>query len=141
MQKIEGSNSLSEATGKDKKTILVVDDEFENRNIFSELLNDLGYKVIDKPDGASALTTIQRGAKIDLVITDERMPNMSGLELIETLRTVVPSLQVILITAHGSIEDYLHSSSLGVSEYIQRPVGKKELGKIIKTALRHNEIQ
>ena len=64
--------------------------------------------------------------------TDERMPDMSGMDLIETLRKEAPSLPVILITAYGSIEHYLRSSSLGVFEYINKPVGKRELGKIVK---------
>jgi len=135
-----GSYCIHAATGKDIKTIMVVDDEPENRKIFSQLLSDLGYEVIDEPDGTSALSKIRQGAKIDLVLTDERMPDMSGLELIEALRHMLPSVPVILITAYGSIEDYLRSSSLGVFEYLNKPVGKKELGKIVKTALHRAEI-
>ena len=140
MRKLEGLDSIGETADKDIKTILVVDDESENRQIFSKLLGDLGYKVIDEPDGTSALSTIRQGAKIDLVLTDERMPDMSGMDLIVTLRKEAPSLPVILITAYGSIEHYLRSSSLGVFEYINKPVGKRELGKIVKTALHDSEI-
>ena len=136
MEKIEGLDRVQVIADKRIPTILVVDDESENRKIIATLLGDLGYNVIAEEDGTSALSRIQQGAKIDLVLTDERMPDMSGLELIETLRTVVPSLPVILITAYGNIENYLRSSSLGVFEYVNRPVGKRELGKIVKTALR-----
>lgn len=140
MKQVEGLDCIGAITIKNIKTILVVDDEPDNRQIFSVLLGDLGYKVIAEPDGASALSTIRRGAKIDLVLTDERMPDMSGVELIEALRKAAPSLPVILITAYGSIENYLRSSSLGVFEYVNKPVGKRELGKIVKTALHDSEI-
>ncbi len=135
MQTIEGRDSLNTITDNHIKTILVVDDESENRQIVSRQLSDLGYNVIDEPNGTSALSKIRQGAKIDLVITDERMPDMNGLELIEALRKAAPSLPVILVTAYGSIENYLRSSSLGVFEYINRPVGKMELRKIVKVAL------
>ncbi len=135
MKKVEGLQRIRMTTKNDLKTILVVDDEPENRQIFSGLLTDLGYKVIDEPDGASALSTIRQGTKVDLVVTDDRMPNMSGLELIETLRKVVPSVPVIMITAYGRIENYLRSLSLGVFEYVNKPVGKREFGMIVKTAL------
>ncbi len=139
MKKIEGLHHVRMKTDKDTKTILVVDDEPENRRIFAELLSDLGYKVLDEPDGASALSTILQGAKIDLVVTDERMPDMSGLDLIETLTEVVPSVPVIMITAYGNIENYLRSVSLGAFEYVNRPVGKRELELIVKTALHDSE--
>jgi CheY-like chemotaxis protein len=140
MNTVEHVDGIRVSTGKDIKTILVVDDESDNRQILSALLGKLGYAVIDEADGTSALSRIRKGAKIDLVLTDERMPDMSGLELIETLRREVPSLPVILITAFGSIQHYLRSSSLGVFEYVNRPVGKRELGMIVKAALQDSEI-
>ncbi len=77
----------------------------------------------------SALSKIREGAKIDLVLTDERMPDISGLELIEMLRHLRPAVPVILITAYGSIENYLRSPSFCVFEYLNKPVGKREQGK------------
>jgi two-component system response regulator HydG len=117
------------------KTILVVDDEPENRRIYSEILSDLGYKVIDEPDGASALSDIRQGGKIDLVITDYKMPGMNGLELAATLRNILPSIPVLMLTAYASIENYLQSLSLGVFEYINKPVGRMELIRIVRMAL------
>jgi CheY-like chemotaxis protein len=138
MHKVKGLDSIPAKTVEDSKTIMIVDDEPENREIFSRMLNSLGYDIITEPSGIAALSMIGQGAKIDLVLTDERMPDMSGLELIEKLRKMVPGVPVILITAYGSIEDYFRSSSLGVFEYVNKPVGKRELGKIIQTAL-HDE--
>ena len=72
------------------RTILIVDDEEENRRIYAEILNDLGYRTIEEPDGESALAAISAGAAVDLVIADYRMPGMNGLQFIESLRSVMP---------------------------------------------------
>ncbi len=117
------------------KTILVVDDEPENRRLYSEILSDLGYRVIDEPDGASALSDIRHGEKIDLVITDFKMPGMNGLELAATLRKMLPAIPILMLTAYTSIEHYVQSLSLGVFEYINKPVGAMELIRIVRMAL------
>jgi len=122
-------------TATEIKTILVVDDEPENRRIYSEILSDVGYRVIDAPDGASALSDIRQGEKIDLVITDYKMPGMNGLELAKTLRNMLPSLPVLMLTAYSTIENYFQSMGLGVFDYINKPVGRLELIRIVRMAL------
>jgi len=126
-------------TDKEVKTILMVDDDSDNRYLCSEILRDFGYKVIEEPDGESALLAIQEGARIDLVITDERMPGINGMELISALRQVLPSVPVIMMTAYGSINTYLQALSLGAFEYVNKPVGKRELQRIIEAALHEFE--
>lgn len=121
------------------KTIMFVDDEREARRTFSEVLGDMGYNVIDKPDGLSALTTIRQGVPIDLVITDYRMPDMNGLDLVVTLRQILPSIPVIMMTAYGDIENYFRSLSLGVFEYVHKPIGKKEFERLVRAALHEPE--
>lgn len=117
------------------RTILLVDDEPENRRSYEEILNDLGYEVIAEADGESALSVIHEGGLIDLVITDFRMPGMNGLEFITQLRQYLPSVPVIMITAFGDIETYLQSFSLGVFEYVNKPVTKEEFERIVKAAM------
>jgi CheY-like chemotaxis protein len=127
-------------TGSDmnteKKTILLVEDEAGNREILDEILSDLGYEVIDAADGSSALSTIQHGAHIDLVLTDYRLPDMTGLDVVRALRKALPHLPVIMLTAYGNIESYFESLSLGVFEYIHKPVDKRDLERIVQMALR-----
>jgi two-component system, NtrC family, response regulator AtoC len=121
------------------KTILFVDDEMEARRTFSEVLSDMGYNVIDKSDGLSALSLIRQGVPVDLVITDYRMPDMNGLDLVKTLRKILPSIPVIMMTAHGDIENYFRSLSLGVFEYVNKPIGKREFEQLVKAALHETE--
>jgi DNA-binding NtrC family response regulator len=120
---------------KDKKTILLAEDDDGNRRIIAEILEDMGYEVIAEAGGSSALSVIKRGVDIDLVITDYRMPDMSGLDLVMELRRILPNVPVIMMTAYGSIENYFKSMSLGVFEYVNKPIGKDEFERIVKKAL------
>ena len=117
------------------KTILVVDDEPENLRAYQEILTDMGHRAIMETGGGSALLCVDTMEKIDLVITDYMMPGMSGLEFVSALKRKVPSMLVIMITAHANIESYFQSLSEGVFEYVNKPVRKDEFERIVKMAL------
>jgi two-component system response regulator PilR (NtrC family) len=120
---------------KKTKTIVVVDDDLENARIYCEILTDMDYHVIARGDVAGALTLIEGDTKIDLVITDYRMPGKTGLDLIVALRELRPNLPVVMITAYGNIETYVKSMSLGAFEYVNKPINKKEFERIVHHAL------
>ena len=126
---------VAKMTGKKMKTILVVDDEQENLRTYEEILHDMDYHVLSQPDGSSALELLRDDTAVDLIITDYRMPGMNGIEFITELRRSRPFVPVIMITAYGNIETYLHSVSLGVFEYVHKPVKKEEFERIVQHAL------
>ena len=117
------------------RTILLVDDELEIIKSLGEILNRFGYTVIARTDAQAALAVVREGAKIDLVITDYRMPGMDGLEFLNVLRQMDATVPVIVLTAYGAVESYLKSLSLGVYEYINKPIKAKELGRIVQAAI------
>jgi two-component system nitrogen regulation response regulator NtrX len=117
------------------KTILLVDDNLAFLYNMGEVLSMFGYKVIPKPDAESALSIIQEGITVDLVVTDYRMPGMDGHEFLYALKKVLPSVPVIMLTGHGSVETYLKSLSLGVFEHLNKPVEIKEVRRIVEAAL------
>lgn len=116
-------------------TILLLDDEQEILKSLGEILSRFGYQVEAHSDGRSALAMLKEGNKIDLVITDYRMPGMDGLEFLNALRLLDPNVPVIMLTAYGAVESYLKSISLGVFEYVNKPIKAKELGRIVEAAL------
>ncbi len=120
---------------KKTKTILVVDDDPENVRNYSEILRDLDYRVIARGDVDAALELLQGDTKVDLAITDYRMPGKTGLDFILALRKSRPILPVVMITAYGSIETCLRSISLGAFEFVNKPIKKKEFELIVEQAL------
>lgn len=121
------------------KTILLVDDELEILKSLGEILTRFGYQVIAKQAAQEALASVKDGANIDLVITDYRMPGMDGLEFLNALRQMDPSVPVIMLTAYGAVESYLKSLSLGVFEYVNKPIKAKDLGRIVQAAINSAE--
>ena len=118
-----------------EKTILLVEDDKGNRTIFAEILTDMGYLVIDKPDVTSALEVVRNTTPLDLVITDYRLPDTDGFTLVDAVRKARPGVQIIMMTAYGNAESYIKSMSLGVFEYLNKPVKKNEFERIVSFAL------
>ncbi len=117
-------------------TILVVDDEAASLSHLESILSRSGYCVITEPHAPQALTLLQNGLAVDLVITDYCMPDMDGLELLTGLRKVAPAVPLIMVTGHGDIETYLKAINLGAFEYLNKPVRMRDLDYAVKTALR-----
>lgn len=120
---------------KEKKTILLVEDDEDNRRVMAEILADMGHQVIEMPDVSSALLTVRNSVRIDLVITDYCLPDSNGLDFVGIVRETRPQVPVIMMTAFGNVENYVKSMSLGVIEYINKPVDKTEFERIVRMAL------
>jgi DNA-binding NtrC family response regulator len=122
------------------KTILLVDSDIESLESIAGILTRLGYGVIAMQSGPSALRVIKEGMPIDIVVTASRIEGMDGLEMLRVVKKTAPLIPQIMITADASIENYLKALSLGVFEYLNKPVKPHELGRILKGAYERNHI-
>jgi two-component system NtrC family response regulator len=106
--------------------ILVVDDEPAQRELVGGFLRKQGFEVALAGDGTEALARF--GAEpFDLVLTDQRMPGLSGLELIAALREVTPEAAVVVMTAYGTIETAVAAIRAGAADYLTKPLNLDEL--------------
>jgi two-component system NtrC family response regulator len=112
--------------------ILVVDDEPAQRELVAGFLRKQGFEVALAGDGRDALGRFTR-EPFDLVLTDQRMPGFSGLELIGALRAVTPEAAVIVMTAYGTIETAVAAIKGGAADYLTKPLNLDELLHRIRT--------
>src|SRR4030066_175680 len=114
-----------------KKMVVGVDDESDTRTYLYELLSSEGYEVTTAADAFEALKVIAK-SKPDLVITDVRMPNMEGMELLTKIKNVSPETRVILLTAYGDCQQYLEAVGKGAEDLVLKPIKNKELVGIVR---------
>ncbi|HEY7676418.1 MAG TPA: sigma-54 dependent transcriptional regulator [Candidatus Methylomirabilis sp.] len=121
--------------------ILVVDDEPAFRLFVSTVLRDAGYEVTAAQHGAEALALL--GARhFHLVLTDLRMPDVSGMEVLEAVRRDSADTPVIVITAFGTIESAVEATRKGAADYLLKPLkDPKELRRVVERVLRERSLE
>lgn len=117
-----------------KKRILIVEDEVSFRQVVKFKLNEAGYDVILAHNGIEGYKSFTE-ALPDMVITDLAMPEMTGLELTERIKTIAPEIPVIVITAFGDIQTAVAAMKLGAADYLTKPLNWDELLISIRRAL------
>ena len=114
--------------------ILVVDDHPASVEPVVEILEREGYEVLTASRGREALSILNK-ENVDVVITDLKMPDLSGLELLEYVRDKHPYTQVILLTAYGTVDSAVEAMSTGAVSYLQKPIKIDILRQTVKNAL------
>ena len=114
--------------------VLVVDDERKMRRVLQILLEQMGLESIPV-DSAEAALEHFGGEKIDLVLTDLKMPGMSGIELVARVRALDPDVPVIVLTAHGTVQTAVEAMKQGAFDYILKPFDVQAIELIIRNAL------
>ena len=121
--------------------ILVVDDEKTARTTLAEILRLEGYDVTAVESGGSALSLLNE-QDIDLVLLDIRMPGMDGIEVMRKATEISPDTQIIMLTAHGSMESAIESLRFGAHDYLLKPSSPQEILSSVAGALaRHADAQ
>ncbi|MBI4178809.1 response regulator [bacterium] len=108
------------------KKILVVEDEAKLREIYKETLTEEGYEVVLTDNGRKALTVV-RGARVDLIITDIKMPEMHGVEFVTELRNAGFNTPVIMCSAYEQMKDDFDVVNAGIADFLTKPVDIDEL--------------
>ena len=116
------------------ETILIVDDEKNYLVVLEALLSPEGYEIITADNARSALRLIEE-SDLDLVLTDMKMPGVSGMELLEQCKKINPEVPVIMMTAYGTIEMAVQAMKKHAFDYITKPFQNEELKLTIKKAL------
>jgi two-component system response regulator GlrR len=122
---------MSGTTGK----ILLVDDDADLRRLLAIRLSASGHEVESAESGAQALATMNR-FRPDLVITDLRMEEMDGLQLLQELQSKRPGMPILIITAHGTIPDAVQATQRGAFDFLTKPIDKDWLQRRVEDALR-----
>jgi DNA-binding NtrC family response regulator len=114
--------------------LLVIDDDAVTRELLTEVLQDEGYAVESCESGKLALERA-REESFDLAVTDVRMPEMDGIAVTQALKARQPDLQVIVMTAFGSVETAVEAIRHGAFDYVSKPMNLDEIKSTVRRAL------
>lgn len=118
----------------EKERILVVDDAPDTLEVLRRNLTSEGYRVFTAPGVAEALKILE-GMPVDLVITDLKMPKVSGLDLVRHVRENLRNTEVMMITGYATVEGAVEAVKTGAEEYLAKPFTDEELSSAVRRAL------
>jgi two-component system, NtrC family, response regulator PilR len=120
--------------------ILVVDDERSMRELLAIVLKREGYEVLLAPDGRTALAALERGT-VDLLVSDIKMPDMTGIEVLRAAKGVDPTVEAIMMTAFASQETAIEALRLGACDYLIKPFDVDELKLKVRERLESRRLR
>ena len=121
-----------------RSRILVVDDEPLQRQILQTILAGEGYEVTTAGNGRQALEAVREA--FEVVLTDLKMPDLNGIELLGRLLQLQPALCVVIMTAHGSIDSAVEAMRKGAFDYLTKPLDKEQLLLVLRRALERSRL-
>lgn len=119
--------------------IAIIDDDKSQRELLSGFFKKLGCTVFVCDSGENCLSVIEK-QYLDVVLTDFRMPGMNGLEILRRVKALNPEIQVIIMTAYGSIEDAVTAMHQGAWDYLAKPIDLDELEIKLQKIVEHNAL-
>src|SRR5919197_252833 len=120
-------------------TLLIADDDPGLRESLERTLTREGYRIILASDGNAALERLQAGG-VDLVLTDLKMPGLSGIELLRAVKAIAADVDVILLTAFGTVEEAVRAMKEGAYDFLTKPFQRAQLLRLIRQALERREL-
>jgi signal transduction histidine kinase len=123
----------------EKERVLVVDDEVEVREMISKIINLIGHEAITAESGNRALEILKKEA-ISIMITDIKMPEMDGFDLMKAVRNQFPDIHIICMTAHGTSYTYTDVVDMGAMDYITKPFTIDEMRAKLNRVIREKNL-
>ncbi len=120
------------------RDILIVDDEPQMLIAMNETMKRLGYSIATAGSGVEALEKL-KSAQYRLVITDLRMPVVSGLDVLKQVKYSSPRTQVILVTAHGTVNNAVEAMKMGAFDYLLKPFSSEDLQTVVQRAIQKSD--
>jgi two-component system response regulator AtoC len=117
----------------ESKRVLIADDELNMRRVLEAILRREGYDVVTAANGLDALAAMNRD--VHTVITDLKMPGLDGMGLLKKLSADYADVPVVMITAHGSVENAVEAVKLGAFDYLEKPFEQEQIRQVVAKAL------
>src|SRR3954469_4025141 len=121
--------------------ILIVDDQEMMRDPLAANLAREGHEVIATHDGTVAVTRLEGSERFDLLITDLKMPKLTGMELLAEAKRLRPDMPVVLMTAFATVATAVEAMKLGAYDYIQKPFDGDEIKLLVERTLEHSRLK
>jgi CheY-like chemotaxis protein len=131
-------DSLNEDGAAARGRVLLVDDEPTLRRLFRRTLLKAGHEVVEAANGTTAIALAQDGA-FDAVVSDIRMPDMDGIELLRRLHELAPDLPVLLVSGSPDLIDRLDGLPYGAFEYLTKPLPLDDLRESVSRAVQAHQ--
>ena len=119
--------------------ILVVDDEAKMRRVLQMMLEENGCQV-DLAEGAEKALSRMKEVTFSLIITDMKMPGMSGLQLLKEIKKLDEGIPVVVMTAYGTIPTAIEAMKAGAHDYVLKPFDMEEMKTVVEKALEREKL-
>ena len=120
-------------------TIVVADDETLQRKTLAGFLAKAGHRVIEAASGEEAVRAVE-GGPVDLVLTDLRMPGLSGMDVVRGVKAIQPEVAVVVLTAFGTVRGAVEAMKAGAADYLTKPVDLDELDLVVARVLETRDL-
>src|SRR6201984_810111 len=124
----------------EKPSILVVEDEVKMRRLIELELAAQGFRAQTVADAETALKLVNAN-QFDLIVTDLKLPGMSGIEFLQTVKRANAAIPIIIMTAFGTVESAVEAMKIGASDYVLKPFSLAELVLVIRKELASHQLR
>ena len=120
--------------------ILVIDDKATQRDVLNGYLKKKGYKIFSSSSGQEGIDIVKNNP-IDIILSDFKMPDLNGIEVLEQIKKINPEISFVIVTAYGTVENAVKAMRLGAFDYISKPVDLDELDLMIDRIIEHKNLK